>query len=73
MQYCCSVGLWPVFGVLFHAVNVIIIFAASKLIDIASDIYASAVGEKHTTAARRDRVAVLMREVRTPAKAKQPL
>ena len=35
------------------------------------DTYASAVGEKHTTAAPRDRLAFLMREVRTPTKAKK--
>ena len=33
--------------------------------------YSSAVGEKYTTAARRDRLAFLMREVGTPAKAKK--
>ena len=34
------------------------------------DTYASAVGEKHPTAARWDRVGFLMREVRTPIMAK---
>ena len=41
-----------------------------NLLNKVFDKYASAVGEKHTTAARRDRLAFLMREVRTPILAK---
>ena len=63
LQYCCSVELWPVFGVLFHTVNVIIILAGRNGLDIVINTYSSAVGEKHTTAARRDRLAFFMREV----------
>ena len=37
-----------------------------KLPDIVFDTYTSAVGDKHTTAALRDRLAFLLRKVGTP-------
>ena len=42
-----------------------------KLPDIVFDTYTSAVGEKHTTAARRDRLALLLRKVGTPTQSKE--
>ena len=57
LQYSCRVELWPVFGVLFYTVNVIILFAVPTLEDMVFDTCSSAVGEKHTTAARWDRLA----------------
>jgi len=61
VQYSCCVKLWPGVRVLFHNVNVIIRIAAPPLEDMVFDTYSSAVGEKHTTAARRDRLAFLVR------------
>ena len=61
LQYSCCVELWPGVGVLFHTVNVIIKISVCKQVAIASDTYTSAVGETHTTAARRDRLAFFMR------------
>ena len=42
-----------------------------KLPDIVIDTYTSAVGEKHTTAARRDRLPLLWRKAGTPTQAKK--
>ena len=42
-----------------------------NLLNKVFDKYSSAVGEKHTTAARRNRLAFLMREVEAQAKAKK--
>ena len=45
LQYSCRVELCPGVGVLFHTVNVIIIFAVPTLEDMVFDTYSSAVGE----------------------------
>ena len=57
--------------VLLNALNVIIKIAVCKLIDIVFDPYASAVGEKHTTAARHGRLAFLKCKGATLTKAER--
>ena len=61
LQYGYRVELLPVFGVLLHAVNVIIKIAVCKLVDLASNTYASAVDKNTQQRLPRDRLAFLMR------------
>ena len=60
LQFSCQLKIWVAFGVLFHTVNVIILFGVYKPVDIESDTYARAVGETHTKAARWDGLGFLL-------------
>jgi len=69
LQYCCSVALWLVTGMLSHTVPAIGI-AVHKIADTVLGTYFLAVGEKHPSVACWDRLAFLMRSRVTPTRAK---